>query len=474
MFVGARLCAMEARQSDTSILDMTYGYAMGPAKARRPTDTGQATSSLQRPTTFCRSVWRTYTATGSLILFFSKAARGGIPRGVASAGPAILSYGFRPFFALAGLWAMIAMIVWGLMLTTGITVGGAMPAPSWHAHEMVLGYTSAVLAGFMLTAVPNWTGRLPVSGVPLLGLVLAWVAGRLALLAPDVLGFGPSLVIDGIFLPLLTLIALREIVAGKNWKNLKIVAALATLSAANIWFLIAVWVGHDADMPMRVAMGTWVALIAVIGGRIIPSFTRNWMSRRKFQILPAAFGPLDQVSIVGLVVALIVWAVSPVASLTALALGTASVLNFIRLVRWRGHTAVSEPIVAVLHIAYLYLIGGLVMLALSAWGQIETTAGMHVLLVGAIGGMTLAVMTRASLGHTGRPITAGASAIMSYVFIFLAALVRPLVVLVPQHYTLVLSLSGLLWILAFAAFSADYVPILCSPRIQKSPRKQAS
>src|SRR5690606_6274674 len=117
---------------------------------------------------------------------------------------------------------------------------------------------------------------------------------------------------------------------------------------------------------------------------------------------------------------------------------------------------------------------GLVMLALSAWGQIETTAGMHVLLVGAIGGMTLAVMTRASLGHTGRPITAGASAIMSYVFIFLAALVRPLVVLVPHHYTLVLSLSGLLWILAFAAFSAGYVPILCSPRIQKSPRSQAS
>lgn len=400
-------------------------------------------------------------------MFFAKAASGGIPRGLAESGPAVLSYGFRPFFLLAGIWAVLAMVLWVITLTTGFPAGGALGGVNWHAHEMVFGYTSAVLAGFMLTAIPNWTGRLPVSGLPLLALVLVWLAGRLALLAPDLAGLELSLVVDAAFLPALTVVAMREIVAGRNWKNLKILFGLLTLSTANIWFLASVYLGEDPSAAARLAVGAWVVLIAVVGGRIVPSFTRNWMSRHGNKKLPAPFGRFDQLSVVLLLVALMAWTVAPQGYATAALSCLAAAANFIRLVRWRGYSTTSEPIVLVLHVAYLFLVVGLVMIALSALQIVEYAAAMHVLLIGCVGGMTLAVMTRASLGHTGRPIRAGALATAAYVNVFLAAAIRPLVAVFPQHYYFIFSVSGLLWIFAFAAFTAAYLPILMSPRLSK-------
>lgn len=403
-------------------------------------------------------------------MFFTRIANGAIPRGIALTGPAVLSYGFRPFFLAAGLWAVAAMVLWVAALTMDWRVGGSYGPVNWHAHEMVFGYTGAALAGFMLTAIPNWTGRLPVSGLPLLGLVLVWLAGRAALLFPDAIGIEVALLVEGLFLPLLFLVALREIVAGRNWKNLKIVLALAVLSAANGWFHLAVIWGESTASAGRLGVSSWVMLIALVGGRIVPSFTRNWLAKRRSATLPKPFGVFDQLTLVQTLVALIFWVVAPDHWLTGIMCVVAGVLQALRLGRWRGWLAPREPIVFVLHVAYGFLALGLIMLASVSWGLLTEASAVHVLTIGAIGGMTMAVMTRAALGHTGRPIVASPLTIAAYVFLCLATLVRPMVDLFPQHYYLVFAISGLLWVLAFTAFLLRYASVLAQPRLSKIQR----
>ncbi|RYE85557.1 MAG: hypothetical protein EOP19_09235, partial [Hyphomicrobiales bacterium] len=224
--------------------------------------------------------------------------RGGIPRGLASSGPAILSYGFRPFFLAAGLFAILAMLGWIGALTLGWELGGdTYGALAWHAHEMVFGYAVAALAGYMLTAIPNWTGRLPLSGLPLLRLVGLWLAGRLAMAHPDLWGVYPAVAVDAAFLPTLALLVGREIVAGKNWKNLKVLVALSLLALINAAFHVAVLAGLDLGVVMRASIAIFIALIGLVGGRIIPSFTRNWLARHGATRLPAPFGRLDMAAI---------------------------------------------------------------------------------------------------------------------------------------------------------------------------------
>lgn len=403
-------------------------------------------------------------------VFFTPKASGAIPRGIATSGPALLSYGFRPFFLFAGLWAAAAMALWVAALTLGWPVGGAYGPVNWHAHEMVLGYTSAALAGFMLTAIPNWTGRLPVSGLPLLGLVLVWLAGRTAMLFPGVLGLEVSLGIEAAFLPLLFLVALREIVAGRNWKNLKIVLPLAVLSGANIWFHVAVATGGDSSMAGRLAVGCWIVLIALVGGRIVPSFTRNWLARQGSKTLPIPFGRFDQIAIAAMIVALLAWVAAPFAAASIIACLAAALLQGVRLWRWRGWLAACEPIVFILHIAYGFVVLGLFAVAAAGTGLMSEASAIHVFTVGAIGGMTLAVMSRAALGHTGRAIRASTATVAAYVFLSAAAIIRPASDLFPQYYYTVFALSGLLWLLAFVAFLVVYAPILLAPRVAKSDR----
>ena len=416
-----------------------------------------------------RDTWQdgvSFTVTGSHV-FFTRSASGGIPRGIARSGPAVLSYGFRPFFLLAGLWGIAAMGLWIAALILGWSVGGAYGPVNWHAHEMVFGYTGAALAGFMLTAIPNWTGRLPVSGLPLLALVLVWVAGRAAMLLPDVIGLEVALLVEALFLPVLFVVALREIVAGSNWKNLKIVLVLALLSLANFWFHIAVLTGGSAGAAGRLGVAAWIVLIALVGGRIIPSFTRNWLARHGSPKLPAPFDRFDQLALLALPAALACWVVVPGHWLTGLLCAVAGVLHGVRLWRWRGWRAAAEPIVLILHAAYGFLVLGLLVLAVSSAGLLTEASAVHVLTIGALGGMTLAVMSRAALGHTGRPIAAGPVTVAAYIFLCLAAIVRPALDVLPQFYHAVLGLSAALWILAFCAFVAVYAPILLSPRPEK-------
>jgi uncharacterized protein involved in response to NO len=391
-------------------------------------------------------------------------ARGPVPRGIARTGPAILSYGFRPFFLGAGVFAILAMAGWIASLATGWEVGGDYGALNWHAHEMLFGYTSAALAGFMLTAIPNWTGRLPVSGPQLLGLVVLWLGGRVAMAWPDLLGIAGAALLDGIFLPVLAIVAAIEIVAGRNWKNLKILAGLVTLSLANLGFHLAVIHTGSGAEASRVAVAVYVMLIAIIGGRIVPSFTRNWLVKAGAGLVPAPFGRFDVASLVLLLVALATWAALPAHPATALlALGAALMQGF-RLARWHGWRTIDEPLLLALHVAYAFVPLGLLGVAAAAMGWIAQASALHLLTVGAIGGMTLAVMTRASRGHTGRTLAASPLTSLAYLCLLLATVIRPFAELIGTHYHLLLELAAAGWLLAFGFFVLEYGPMLLAPR----------
>lgn len=391
--------------------------------------------------------------------------KGGIPRGLTTEGPALLSYGFRPFFFGAGLFAVAAMVLWIGALTNGWEIGGdAYGALAWHGHEMLFGYSTAALAGFMLTAIPNWTGRLPVSGKPLLALVLLWLAGRLVMLSPEAMGLYPAAIVEATFVPALTVIAGREIISGRNWKNLKILIALFVLSGINVAFHWLVLSGGDPNLALRAGVSVLIAMIALVGGRIVPSFTRNWLGKAGSSRLPAQYGNLDLAAITGLILALATWSVFPETAVTAFLATIAAILQLWRLLRWRGLATLEEPLLIVLHVAYAFVPIGMAAVALSALGWLSPPSALHLLTVGAIGNMTLAVMTRATLGHTGRKLAASGWTSLAYLSLLLAAVLRPFAELLPEHYHTMLGLSGAGWILAFAIFSVEYGRMLVSPR----------
>jgi uncharacterized protein involved in response to NO len=397
------------------------------------------------------------------------ASRKPVPRGILNTGPSVLSYGFRPFFLGAGVFAVLAMTLWIGALTLGWDIGGSYGPLNWHAHEMLFGYTSAALAGFMLTAIPNWTGRLPVAGAPLLGLFALWGAGRLVMLAPAFFGAIPSAVIEASFLPVLGTLAAREIVAGRNWKNLRVLAAVALLSMANVAFHFTVQTGGDPIVILRLTVAIYIALISLIGGRIIPSFTRNWLVKAGADRLPSPSDRLDKFAIGLLLLALALWTVRPEGNVTASIAVVAALAQTARLVRWRGWGTLDEPLLVVLHIAYAFLPIGLIGIAMSAMGWLSAPSVLHLMTVGLISNMTLAVMTRASRAHTGRPLTATVKTSLIYLAIFAAAIVRPFAEVLPEHYHLILGISGACWILAYSGFIAEYAPMLQSPTVKGKP-----
>lgn len=387
-----------------------------------------------------------------------------VPRGLSRTGPVLFSYGFRPFFLGGGLWAVVAMVLWIAAITGRIEIAGAYGAPNWHAHEMLFGFASAVLAGFLLTAVPNWTGRLPVSGWPLGGLFALWCAGRIALLATDEIGVVAAAVIDGLFLPVLLAICTREVVAGRKWKDLKVLGGLFALSLANAIFHVAAIDGGHDHMATRLAVAAYVVLVMIVGGRIVPSFTRNWLNKFGRTDFPVPYNHYDTVAILAGVAALAVWTAAPEHAVAAGFGFIAAILQAVRLHRWRGWTVAPEKLLVVLHVAYAFIPLGLAAIGLSALGFLEERSVLHLLSVGGIACMMLAVMTRASLGHTGHPLTASRLTIAAYIALVLCAVVRPLGEILPDASAEIYAAAGLLWIVAFGLFCLEYGPILTRKR----------
>ncbi len=383
-------------------------------------------------------------------------------------GPALLTYGFRPFFLAGGLWAALAMLIWIMALAGALTLPSAFDPVSWHAHEMLFGYLGAVVAGFLLTAVPNWTGRLPVVGWPLAGLVALWLAGRLAVAFSSYLPAAVVALIDLSGLAALALYLAREIIAGRNWRNLVVLTMLGALLLANGIFH---WQAARGDYAahgagLRLGLGAAIMLITVIGGRIVPSFTRNWLVKTGQRARPAAMGRADKLAIAGMVLALGFWVAAPDVWPTGVMLVLAGLLQGVRLSRWGGAHTLGEPLVWILHAGYGFVPLGALALGLSVLfpGWLSGIAAQHLWMAGAIGVMTLAVMSRAILGHTGQKLSAGKGTLAVYLAALLSVALRFVAGAFPGLPAAVLELSGLLWFSAFAGFAAIYAPALMRHR----------
>lgn len=391
---------------------------------------------------------------------------GGIPRGLARRGPVLFSYGFRPFFLGAGLWAVAAMALWIRALAGGPQPGGGYGAANWHMHEMLFGFASAALAGFLMTAVPNWTGRMPVSGPPLMALAALWLAGRLMLAVP--LGaLWLAVAVEALFLPVMAAVFLKEIIAGRKWRDLKVVGLAAVIALANLGFHAAVLGGGDPRLAARTAVAGFVVLILIVGGRVTPSFTRNWLSRHKRTARPAPADRFDALTVGFSTATLALWVLRPEGAPLALAALAAAALNLARLIRWQGRH-VTEPMVLALHGGYLMVALGFAAIGAAALEWISPAAALHVFAIGAIGGEMLAVMTRASRSHTGAATDADLAATLSFIAVMVAAVARTAADFA-AHDALIAT-AGIAWIAAFGLFTLGHARLLAATR--RDPRRR--
>ena len=393
------------------------------------------------------------------------AAKASIAARRAYAGPAILRQGFRPFFLAAGVWAAGAVALWLAEIAGLLVLPSTFDPITWHAHELLFGFVAAAIAGFLLTAIPNWTGRLPVRGRQLGLLFALWCVGRIAVGLSALIGPAPAAALDLSFPVALLAVVLREIAAGGNWRNLPIAAIVALLAASNLLVhLEALGLAPTARLGLRLGVADVAVLISLVGGRVVPSFTRNWLAKRDEAVLPRPSGRLDRVAILTTVAAGLAWALAPDALATGALALLAAAAGGARLAGWRGHRTLAEPLVWVLHLGYGWLVVGFALLGAAVLvPALDPTAALHALTAGAMGTMTLAIMTRASLGHTGRALSAGPGTTAIYALVGVAALARVLAPLSPSGATLLLGLSGLAWIGAFGLFVALYGPLLARP-----------
>jgi len=379
-------------------------------------------------------------------------------------GPALFSYGFRPFFLGASVWAAVAVLLWLPQYFGELTLPTAMGPLDWHFHELLYGYVAAVVAGFLLTAIPNWTGRLPVTGAPLAALALLWLSGRVAVLISSAIGAYAAALIDIAFLFALAAVAVREIVAGQNWRNLRVLAVIGLFIAGNVVFHAEVIRFGASDYGLRIGLAAVILLITLIGGRIIPSFTRNWLVRQKSERLPAPFSRYDAICLLMGVVALGAWIAVPTHRVSGVLLMLAGILNAVRLARWAGDRTFADRLVLVLHAGFAFIpVGFLLVGAAALWpAMVPTSAGVHAWTVGAIAMMTLAVMTRATLGHTGRPLAASPGTQAIYALALVAALLR--IYAAFDGSVAAMHAAAFAWECAFAGFVFVYGPLLIGRR----------
>lgn len=384
-------------------------------------------------------------------------------------GPALFSCGFRPFFLAAGGFAVFVIPLWWLIWHGDLSVDSPFAPTDWHIHEMIFGYGSAVVAGFLFTAVPNWTGRMPTRGGPLAILLAIWILGRFAV--AGLLPIGAPLVaaLDQLFLLAVMAMIAREIVAGKNWRNLKVLVPVSLLWCANLLFHIEAMTAGIADIGRRSGIALLIILIMLIGGRIIPSFTRNWLAQQGSLRMPVAFNQFDGICILFGVAALLLWSMAPFHPATALASGVAAPLHLMRMLRWRSFVTWRSPLLLMLHIAYLAVPLGFATIPTALLDFAAPIVTAHVFGIGAIGGMTMAVMIRATMGHTGRPLIAGHGLTVAFAMVCGATIIR-----VAHQYGLPwdidgIGLSAILWTSAFAIFLCRIGPWLVRPKAGRKP-----
>ncbi|MGB3051822.1 MAG: NnrS family protein [Polyangiales bacterium] len=384
------------------------------------------------------------------------------------------SYAFRPLFLLATVYAIVVVPLWVAAWLGYLPFPAMLGAPSWwHAHEMIFGFAEAAVGGFALTAVATWTKRPPVSGAPLLMLSALWLIARILFSLPSQRLLAPAIIADLGYGGLLFGLMAREVIGARNERNYKVLLILGLLVASNAFFFLGAT--RNAGWTMTALhSGLWliVILINLIGGRIIPAFTRNWLKRRfadrehQPMTLPPMFDRFDLFSS-GLLVGFAIFQLADAPAKWTAVLGLlTSVLLFIRLARWQGVRGVAEPLVWVLHVAFLWLPVGILLLTFAEVGLIPQTSGIHALTSGAFTTMILAVASRAALGHTGRPLESHPLLTAAYVLITVAAVCRVAATFGPAARVL-LAVSAAAWCLGFICFAWRYAPILTRPPVQR-------
>jgi len=383
-------------------------------------------------------------------------------------GPAFLGRGLRPFFLMAGLYAVVSLLLWLGILAGHCSLPTAFDPLAWHVHEMLFGFAQAAIAGFVLTAVPQWTGRPVLQGWPLGLLVALWLAGRLAVAFSATVGPSAAAALDVLFPLALLFLVTSDIIGASFWRGLPLVAVLGSFLLANVLMHLSV-AGDFPEMSEiggRLGIAVLTMLISLIGGRVIPNFTGNWLEARR-EARPPLFGPTDRVALAATAVAMLLWTLAPESSLTTAFAGAAALAQGLRLTRWRGHRTLAEPLVWSLHLAYAWLPLGLGLLALGAARPdlVPLSAGVHALTAGAIAGMILAMTTRATLGHTGRQLHADRTTFAIYLLVFVGAAARVAAAITPGAYLLLLGAAGAFWLAAFGLFLLRYGTMLAMPRV---------
>jgi uncharacterized protein involved in response to NO len=381
--------------------------------------------------------------------------------------PAVLTYAFRPLFLAAGSWTVVDIALWLAMFFGDLQLPTRFEPMAWHIHEMLFGFVMAVVGGFLLTAIPNWTKRMPVQGRRLALLTGLWLLGRIACLISADLPAWIAVVADLSFPAALLAVATREIIASRNWRNLVMSALLLVFVVADLLMDLECIL----HMPVPVGLG-WrlglavpIVLISIIGGRIIPNFTRNWLMKRQSVRLPPAPGPIDGAAVGLLGAGLVTWAIVPDFRPAGVILAIAALLNAWRLARWCGASTRSEPLLFILHVGYAWVVIGTALLGLSILDtRIPMPSAIHALTAGAIGVMILAVMPRVTLGHTERDLTADRATVLIFVLINAAAIARVAASWAPRAMIILLVLSAACWIAAFGLFEIVYGPMLVTDR----------
>ena len=384
--------------------------------------------------------------------------------------PILFQYGFRFFFLFSGVAAVGLLAAWLGVLATGEWPQHAVGASAWHAHEMLFGMVVAAIAGFLLTAVPSWTGTKAVAGAPLMALAALWMAGRVAVFPWVGVPEPVAAVIDIAFLPALGVALARPLVAAGKWRNSAFLILIGLLTTANLLIHLD-WLdlldgGTDAGFAL--GLGIVLMMVTVIGGRILPAFTRNGLGRAG---LGVRSWPLVERATLVLTLALIPATIAaPESAVTGLIALAAAAAHTARLAGWQGWKAWRSPILWILHVGYLWVPVALLLRGLHALADLPAAAGTHALTVGAFATLILAVMSRASLGHTGRPLVVTRVTVAAYVLLTAAAAARTLSPLLPVDWVWsALQWSGYGWVAAFTLYLVAYAPVLLAPRADGRP-----
>ena len=385
--------------------------------------------------------------------------------------PVLFTYAFRSLFLLATLYAIAVVPLWAAAWLGYVPMPTSLGTPNWwHAHEMIYGFAGAAIGGFALTAVAMWTKRPPVAGAPLMILSALWVIARILFAFPFPALLAPAIAADLGYGVLLFVLMSREVISVRSQRNYKVLAILGLLPLTNAFFFL----GMTRNSPWTTTAlfaGLWlvVLLMNLIGGRVIPGFTRNWLKRqlaeqkREPTTLPPVFDRFDLLTTWFMVAFAILHLLEAPSQGTAVVGLITSVLLLIRLTRWQGIHTGSEPLVWVLHVGFSWLPVAFLLLAAAEIGMLPQTAGIHALTSGAITTMIIAIAGRAALGHTGRALESHPVLTMAYVLITVAAICRVAATIGPGARAL-LAASAMAWFLGFVCFAWRYVPILTQPK----------